>query len=142
MEQESKMAEPKLLTPHDLDRFREMSQSAVEAELRERGLIAEEPVDPLRAMADKFAVSQGCCDGGPFSNEVFALLEQAKAIGMELAPRKELTQEMVRKALHATMLECNAIDRYDFDDEAMTHDKRNLECAVNRLHTAIQEALQ
>lgn len=115
--------EPKLFTLAEAqDRFGD----AFNAELRERGLIAEEPVDPLLVEAREICAKQaegngahnwaiecraGECDT---SDEVECAMIALRR-GMELAPRKELTREMVLKAhWHATgaeTVEANLIDR-------------------------------
>ena len=75
--------EPKLFTLAEAqDRFGD----TFTAELRERGLIAEEPVDPvahIMALVRRLAPDS----------------EIEQAIRAIVAPRKELTREMVREAL-------------------------------------------
>ena len=112
------MTEPKLTEADVRREFAATGAEPVIRFLRARGLIAEEPVDPL-------LVEARCRDGSWDETTHMAVALAALRRGMELAPRKELTREMVLKAhWHATgaeTVEANLIDR---------------------LHAALTEALQ
>ena len=95
----------------------------IQEELRERGLIAEEPVDSLLEKAVEL-VGLWLPDETELRHEAIDLALTALRCGMELQ-REKLTREMVLKAhWHATgaeTVEANLIDR---------------------LHAALTEALQ
>ena len=131
--------EPKLLTEAEWREVLIPADGAADPiikRLRERGLIAEEPVDPLLVEAQEICAEW--CEGrdatdcarryrtGEWDDTPHvAIALAALRRGMELAPRKTLTREMVLKAhWHATgaeTVEANLIDR---------------------LHAALTEALQ
>ena len=150
--------EPKLLTEADLYRFREMSQEAVTAELRERGLIADEPVDPLLVEARGIVRAVGLSLTGPgdgaercdmaASGDCDDFYENKIALaalrrGMELAPRKELTRQKVREMVKAALRDSAAVLEYDdFLLGSPVGPAREADDFVTRLHAAIQEALQ
>lgn len=92
--------EPKLLTEADFNRVWALRDSPVElrAFLRERGLIAEEPVDRLMKKAVEL-VDLWLPDETELRHEAIDLALTALRRGMELAPRKELTREMVIAAV-------------------------------------------
>lgn len=113
--------EVKLFTEKEARIFLGMVPAKALAELRERGLIAEEPVDPLQEAVEAIwhlAI-------GPKHEAVPKMTAELRRRGMELAPRKELTREMVGKIYNATKL---------FSPTYEAH--------ITRLHAALTEALQ
>jgi hypothetical protein len=118
------MAEPKLLTEVEAQvLFGWTAFADFLAELRERGLIAEEPVDPLLVEAE--ALVQRWCGQEGAEIEDLALAALRRGIEIGEANRKELTREMVlAAALVASPYGC-ITDRY-----------------VNELHAALQEQLK
>lgn len=89
--------EPKLLTEAEWnDRFDTKSADEIIAELRERGLIAREPVDPLLEEAETLhhAWVAGAIDG---RCDAISLALAALRRGMELAERPTLTREMAKE---------------------------------------------
>ena len=111
--------EPKLLTEAEWLAWMQKPQSTEKAltDLRERGLIAEEP-DMVTAEYQKLWEAW---DGVDYRDLGLAALRR----GMELAPRKELTREMVRKIYNGTK-------PFSPTDEAH----------ITRIHAALTEALQ
>lgn len=118
--------EPKLLTEAEWLAWMQKPQSTEKAltDLRERGLIAEEPVDRLMKKAVEL-VDLWLPDETELRHEAIDLALAALRCGMELAPRKELTREMVRKIYNGTK-------PFSPTDEAH----------ITRIHAALTEALQ
>lgn len=109
-------SEVKLLTAHDVSLLRaravdQTSANQIEAFLRERGLIAPEPVDPLLYEARRLVLQDGttrtvnqieAIRNGHAGKEKVSLAHAALKRGIELAYRKELTWEEVRDAYLAS----------------------------------------
>lgn len=93
------MTEPKLLTEAEWRTILRQSvnydvANSIICDLRERGMIAPEPVDPL--LVEAAALVQSWC--GQEGAEIEDLALAALRRGMELAERPTLTREMVREA--------------------------------------------
>jgi hypothetical protein len=125
------------------------------AELRERGLIAPDPVDPLlvearNVVGDYAAKTNGYeiyeavyRQGKRDSDSEVQVALAALRRGMELTPAaRPLTREMVREAvIGAIGMAC--IDMSDFtDDNAFDEYKQDAEDFIDRLHAALTEAQQ
>ena len=130
--------ELKLLTEADIDRFRTMSQEAVTAELRERGLIAEEPVDRLMKKAVEL-VGLWLPDETELRHEAIDLALAALRCGMELAPRKTLTREMVEEM---TFPACDAAYREVYCDRVPEVRTPYVKAFARHFYAALTEALQ
>jgi hypothetical protein len=142
--------EPKLLTEAE---WREMSpypKDYIEQELRERGLIAQEPVKPLLIEAREVcasecgqigAAAQAYREGRWDSADPMKVALAALRRGMELAQRPEpqpavaLTREMVREAADVAAIDylLRAKD-YDHPDA--------FEFRIKRLHAALTEMMK
>jgi hypothetical protein len=121
------MTEPKLLTEVGVRALLDLSTKPDQFRnyLREQGLIAEEPVDPLME-ALSWAVGQHF----DMTDEQLADIvdeARAKGVGMELAERPPLTRRMVRNAV--------VISRPFTDD--LGNDGR----FIDRLHAALVERM-
>ena len=100
--------EPKLLTEAEWEClmrevFKAGTFAVIKDELRDRGLIAPEPepVDPITVTLCN-AMNESLDRLGAFGqDEAENLREELRRRGMELAPAKELTREMVRDAVYA-----------------------------------------
>jgi hypothetical protein len=145
------MTEPKLLTEAQAIEMWNQAQKSAPATFieifRERGLIAEEPVDPLLVEARQI-IADTCdtheskgqwLDGVWDDEQEMAIALAALHRGMELAPRKELTREVVREAVIGS--EPNLLISPDFRS-CYEETRQEAENFVDRLHAAIQEALQ
>ena len=132
---------PVLLTASDLLAMETMTPKLREVFLRERGLIAPEPVDPLLIEAREVAArntswrnypveAQNCREGlydrGDYVSLALAALRRGMELGRsdccEALAKPELTREMVEKAYRSVW------GRYNSNDQAIT-----------ALHAAITE---
>jgi hypothetical protein len=133
------MTEPKLLTEAQAIEMWNQAQKSAPATFieifRERGLIAEEPVDPLLVEARQI-IADTCdtheskgqwLDGVWDDEQEMAIALAALHRGMELAPRKELTREVVREAQ-------NEANKSGAKWWSVEH--------IDRLHAALQERLK
>lgn len=92
------MTEPKLLTEAEWVNLIGLSAwSKAQGTIRERGMIAPEPVDPL--LVEAAALVQSWC--GQEGAEIEDLALAALRRGKELAERPTLTAEKVREAVEA-----------------------------------------
>ena len=124
--------EPKLLTEAELQSIRAMAFNGydgdrIETLLRERGLIAPEPdaFDRLRDALD---------DLHGIYLDRDKMVDVCRRAGIELAPRVELTREMVREALARAMFNTPSVGICILGD-------RFVELSDN-LHAAIVEQLK
>jgi hypothetical protein len=118
------MTEPKLLTEAEVRELLTRPDSEAEAwieVLRERGLIAPEPVDPLRLLAVQivdYLNPQGDEKDGQW------IVNHIRQSGMELAERPTLTREMVQEAHENALRLCEPGK------------------LIDHLHAALQERLK
>ena len=128
--------EPFLFTEAQLKSFLNLSHVDQEEILRERGLIADEPVDAMRdAIADAL-------DGMRFDyypDPAAELTERLRKAGMELAQPKELTREMVEAM---TFPSCDAAYREVYGDPVPKVDTPYTKAFARHFHTALTEALK
>ena len=133
--------EPKPLTEADiragLPRLSENDLSNVLALFRERGLIAEEPVDRLMKKAVEL-VGLWLPDETELRHEAIDLALAALRRGMELAPRKTLTREMVEEM---TFPACDAAYREVYCDPVPEVRTPYVKAFARHFYAAIQEAL-
>ena len=128
--------EPKLLTEADVSALYELARNATPENFRKavamQGLIAEEPVDPLLVEARQI-IADTCdtheskgqwLDGVWDDEQEMDIALAALRRGMELAPSKELTREMVAAAVSPNL----SGESYVIDYSA--------------IHAALTEALQ
>ena len=129
--------EPKLLTEAEWLAWMQKPQSTEKAltDLRARGLIAEEPDAIHRLAAEICAKLRGTGSSAAMVKEVEGMIRRRC---IELAPRKELTREMVRGAVIGS--EPNLLISPDFRS-CHEETRQEAENFVDRLHAAIQEAL-
>ena len=133
--------EVNLLTEAEWLAWMQKPQSTEKAltDLRERGLIAEEPETPLNRL--ETAIAEIMASGNDITPYELAVGLQER--GMELTPRKELTREMVREMVKAALRDSAAVLEYDdFLPGSPVGPAREADDFVTRLHAAIQEALQ
>jgi hypothetical protein len=97
--------EPKLLTEAEWRAMSPYPKEYIGQELRERGLIAVDPVDPLLKEADNMASCHHPWDTTADYSAATTLALAALRRGMELAQRP-LTREMVREAWLKAAKEC------------------------------------
>lgn len=131
---------PKLLTEAEAEFICNKSPLEGVRMLRERGLIAPEPVDPLIEALDamlrrRFLNPQPdvLADDASFLRSFFSQR------GMELSARP-LTREMVREALRDALRETDMLDRGDFDRPVSEGFRVRAEEIATDLHTALTEA--
>ena len=140
------MDEPKLLTEAEARKLRNLTRDEYVAELRERGLIAPEPVDPDLLEAREIAArvfsedksdwhAQKVREGkGDDYTPVVAALAGVKR-GKELAQPKPLTREMVEEALSMATLD------HLLSPKGIDHpDAFNMR--AKRLHAALMEQMK
>ena len=118
------------LSPHIFEMIQE--------ELRERGLIAEEPVDPLLEKAVEL-VDLWLPDETELRHEAIDLALAALRRGMELAPRKTLTREMVEEM---TFPACDAAYREVYCDPVPDVKTPYVKAFARHFYAALTEALQ
>lgn len=128
--------------------------SKASATLRERGLIAPEPVDPLLVEAREVCARDSEAGGWGLAAKEYRDGQRDEAVpirltlaalrrGMDLAPAARLTREIVREAAKVALRSCTRmLSASDFESAALDDDKRNIEAFVNRLHTALTQQME
>jgi len=127
------MTEPKLLTEADAQYFarvaRQCDTSVFVAKLRERGLVADDPVDPDLLEAREIATDHAAKFGHDYvryPDDDAAVVQIAFAAlkrGRQLEQPKPLTQEMVVKAHQKALGDFGSL-------------------SIHRLHTALVEQMK
>ena len=123
------MTEPKLLTEAEARKLRNLTRDEYVAELRKRGLIADDPVDPDLLEAREIATEHSAKFGHDYVKHpddeapVVQIALAALKRGKELAQPKPLTREMVAKA-HQKAL-CDFVS-----------------LSIHRLHAALMEQMK
>lgn len=107
-----------------------------EHRLRERGLIAEEPDAIHRLAAEICAKLRGTGSSAAMVKEVEGMIRRR---GLELAPRKELTREMVEEM---TFPACDAAYRDVYCDRVPEVETAYVKAFARHFHAALTEALQ
>ena len=103
---------------------------------RERGLIAEEPDAIHRLAAEICAKLLGTGSSAAMVKEVEGMIRRR---GLELAPRKELTREMVEEM---TFPACDAAYRDVYCDRVPEVETAYVKAFARHFHAALTEALQ
>ena len=129
--------EPKLLTEAEWLAWMQKPQSTEKAltDLRARGLIAEEPVDPFRFLAQTITDYLNPQADQEDVEHVEGLIRNTR----ELAPRKELTREVVEEM---TFPACDAAYRDVYCDRVPEVETAYVKAFARHFHAALTEALQ
>lgn len=144
--------EPKLLTEAELDAafdgvgLPQWQRTLLARLVRERGLIAPEPVDPLLVEAREicaglegpnkgYQYTSGERDNYPTMLVALAALRRGREIG--LAERPELTRERVRDSVIAARP--IYLSDKDFDEDENTVDRIHAETFLTKFHAALTD---
>jgi hypothetical protein len=117
------MSEPKMFTEERVRDLHGLPQDALVSFFRAHGLIAPEPVDPVRLMAVQIMDYLNPQGDEQDINWIVNTILRPGIDALELAERKELTREMVREATGLALTR----EEGSFDDA---------------LHAALQERLK